>query len=84
MAPTAARFLYYLMIRFFFKYHPEVSQQAAECHDLAASNIQQKKKHKDDSNIKLGYTEKDGRVRAVIEYANLYNMILTLLVSLTA
>jgi hypothetical protein len=43
MAPRAARFLYYLMIRFFFKYHPEVSQQAAECHDLAASNIQQKR-----------------------------------------
>jgi hypothetical protein len=31
------------MIRFLFKYHPEVSQQAAECHDLAASNIQQKR-----------------------------------------
>ena len=55
------------MIRFYFKYHLEASQQAAECHDLAASNIQQKEKHKHDSNIKLGYIEKeDDRVRTVI------------------
>ena len=67
---AAARSPYYLTIQFVLKYHPEASQQATECRDLAGNNTLQREKYKDDSNIKLEYIEEDGRVGTVIGYVN--------------